>query len=230
MKDSFTVRDLPSSERPRERLLRMGEDVLSTQEILALVLGKGVKGESVMLAAQRLLSTFGNLQGIANASSEELMRLKGIGPAKAAQLKASFELGRRIECGDMQLSPSNVVSNPKTVVKHLSSRLRGKKKEHFWVLLLNTRNQVIRDCEISVGSLDASIVHPREVFKEAITASAASVLFVHNHPSGDPTPSQEDVELTKRLVEVGDLVGIEVLDHVIVGSKEYVSLKSRMLM
>jgi len=224
MKKSFTIHDLPTSERPRERLQKFGVEALSAQEILALILGRGIAGESVIVTAQRLLSQFGNLRGIATASTEELSQVKGIGTAKASQIKAAFELANRLEdysaAGDKPL-----VKTPDDVVSVVRSRLRGKKKEHFLALLLDTRSQLIKVSEISIGSLDTSIVHPREVFKEAISASAASVIFVHNHPSGDPEASEDDIELTKRLAKAGEIVGIDVLDHIIIGDKKYISLK-----
>jgi len=220
----MTIHDLPISERPRERLQKLGVDALSAQEILALILGRGISGESVMVTAQRLLSQFGNLKGIANASVEELSQVKGIGLAKASQIKAAFELANRLE-GYSEAGDKPLVKTPEEVVNLVRSRLKGKKKEYFLALLLDTRNQLIKVAEISVGSLDSSIVHPREVFKEAISASAASVIFVHNHPSGDPTASEDDIKLTKRLTEVGEIVGIDVLDHIIIGDKTYLSLK-----
>ena len=224
MKKSFTIHDLPTSERPRERLQKLGVDALSAQEILALILGRGIAGESVMVTAQRLLSQFGNLKGIAGASVEELSLVKGIGLAKASQIKAAFELANRLE-GYSEAGDKPLVKTPEEVVNLVRSRLKGKKKEYFLTLLLNTRNQLIKVAEISIGSLDSSIVHPREVFKEAISASAASVIFVHNHPSGDPTASEDDIKLTKRLAEAGEIVGIDVLDHIIIGDKNYLSLK-----
>ena len=224
MKESFTIHDLPVSERPRERLQKFGVEALAAQEILALILGRGIAGESVMVTAQRLLSKFGNLKGIASASVEELSQVKGIGLAKASQLKAAFELARRLE-GYSEAGEKLVVKTPEDIVGVVKSRLSGKKKEHFLALLLDTRNQLIRVAEISVGSLDTSIVHPREVFKEAISASAAAVIFVHNHPSGDPEASEDDIKLTKRLAQAGEIVGIEVLDHIIISDKNYLSLK-----
>ena len=224
MKKSFTIHDLPPPERPRERLLKLGAEALSAQEILALILGRGVRGESVMLTAQRLLSQFGNLQGIGNASVEELSQIKGIGIAKATQLKAAFELSKRLE--DYPERAKVVIKSPEDVVGQVRSKLKGKKREHFLTLLLDTRNQLIGVVPISIGSLDSSIVHPREVFKEAISASAASVIFVHNHPSGDPEPSEDDIKLTQRLVEAGKIIGIEVLDHIIVGDQAYLSMKA----
>ncbi len=224
MKKSFTIHDLPISERPRERLQKFGVAALSAQEILALILGRGVAGESVMVTAQRLLSQFGNLKGIASASVEELAQIKGIGVAKASQIKAAFELANRLE-GYSEAGEKPVVKTPEDVAGLVKSRLKGKKKEHFLALLLDTRNQLIKVAEISVGSLDTSIVHPREVFKEAISASAASVIFVHNHPSGDPEASEDDIKLTKRLAQTGEIVGIDVLDHIIICDKEHLSLK-----
>ncbi|MCX6011802.1 MAG: DNA repair protein RadC [Chloroflexi bacterium] len=224
MKKSFTIHDLPPSERPRERLQKLGAEALSAQEILAVLLGRGVSGESVMVTAQRLLSKFENLKGIAEASVEELSTVKGIGLAKAAQIKAAFELASRLE-GYAQAGEKTVVKTPEDVSGVVGGRLRGKKKEYFLALLLDTRNQLIKVAEISVGSLDSSIVHPREVFKEAISASAAAVIFAHNHPSGDAQASPDDIKLTKRLAEAGELVGIEVLDHVIIGDKKFLSLK-----
>ncbi len=224
MKKSFTIHDLPVSERPRERLQKFGVETLSAQEILALILGRGISGESVMVTAQRLLSQFGNLKGIANASVEELSQTKGIGLAKASQIKAAFELANRLE-GYSEAGEKPIVKAPEDVVGLVKGRLSGKKKEYFLALLLDTRNRLIKVSEISVGSLDASIVHPREVFKEAISASAASVIFTHNHPSGDPEASEDDIKLTKQLAQAGEIVGIDVLDHIIVCDKKYVSLK-----
>ena len=226
MKKSFTIHDLPVSERPRERLQKLGVEALSAQEILALILGRGIAGESVMVTAQRLLSRFGSLKGIAAASVEEMSQVKGIGLAKSAQIKAAFELASRVD-GYSEAGDKPIVKTPEDVASLVRGKLKDKKKEYFLALLLDTRNQLIRAAEISVGSLDSSIVHPREVFKEAIAASAASVIFVHNHPSGDPEPSEDDISLTKRLAQAGEIVGIDVLDHIIVGDKKYLSLKGR---
>ena len=228
MKHSFTVHDLPLSDRPRERLLKLGSEALSAQEILELILGRGTKGESVIVTAQKLLSQFGNLKNLASASIEELRQIKGIGPAKAAQIRAAFELSKRLE--DLPDEAANITfKSPEDVIKTARTLLKGKKKEHFLILCLDTRNHLIKTNVVSIGSLDCSIVHPREVFKEAISSSAASVIFMHNHPSGDPTPSADDIKMTKRLIEAGEIIGIDVLDHIVICDREHLSMKSKNL-
>jgi len=222
MPKSFTIRDLPKEERPRERLVKFGEQALSAQELLQLILGRGVSGESVVVTAQKLLTQFGSLQKLAEASIEELSSIKGIGLAKAAQLKAVFEIGRRLSLQNVNYRGKEITS-PEKVFNLIKSRLKDYHKEHFYVIALDSRNYSI--AEISVGTLNENIVHPREVFTEAIKNKAASVIFVHNHPSGDSQPSEEDIEITKRLVEAGKILGIEVLDHIIITKEGFFSFK-----
>ncbi|MBI2857534.1 MAG: DNA repair protein RadC [Chloroflexi bacterium] len=219
----MTIHDLPVADRPRERMQQYGADKLSAPEILALILGRGIAGESVMVTAQRLLSRFNDLKGIAAASLDELSEVKGIGLAKACQLKAACELANRLQGNSAD--DRTVVKTPEDVHGVIQARLKGQKREHFLALLLDTRGRLIRTAEVSVGSLDSSIVHPREVFKEAVLASAASVIFAHNHPSGDTEASQDDIALTNRLAQAGELMGIAVLDHVIIADAKFFSLK-----
>lgn len=227
MKKSFTINDLPPSERPRERLKKFGSEALSTQELLALILGRGIIGESVMVTAQRLLTTFGNVKAIAEASLEELSKVRGIGLAKAAQIKAAFELAKRSE---EEIKQKILIKTPKDVAKLVGPKLKDKKKEYFLIVALDSRNNLIKTSEISIGSLNANIVHPREVFKEAIQSAAASIILVHNHPSGDSEPSEDDLEMTKRLIESGKIIGINVLDHVIIAKNKVFSFKEENLL
>ena len=226
---SLTVRDLPLSERPRERLNRLGAEALSEQELLACILGRGIAGESVLVSAQRLLAAFGSVRGIAEASLEQLVGVRGIGVAKAVQLKAAVELARRIALA-VNDGHRVTVDSLEVAARLLRPHLVEQRKEHVVALLLDNRHRLIRMSPIAVGSLSASLVHPREVFKEAISASAAALIIAHNHPSGDPEPSAHDVELTARLSEAGRVVGIELLDHVIVAARGVVSLRSRGMM
>jgi DNA repair protein RadC len=221
---SFTLHDLPSSERPRERMQRLGAEILSAQELMAIILGKGIRGESVMITVQRLFDKFENLNNIATSSVEELRTIRGIGLAKACQIKASFELANRWDRSS-DAHEKQIVKTPEAAYLELKNKFRGKKKELFWAILLDTRNQIIKSAEISVGSLDSSIVHPRELFKEAITSSSSSLIVAHNHPSGNPEASQEDINLTKRLIQAGNIVGIEIIDHIIIGDGKYISMK-----
>jgi len=224
MSKSFTIHDLPKDERPRERLVKFGEQALSAQELLQLILGRGVAGESVAVTAQKLLTQFGSLQKLSEASIEELSAIKGIGLAKASQIKAAFEIGRRLSTQTPSYK-SKELTDPEKVYRLVKSKLKDYHKEHFYIIALNSRNHSI--AEVSIGSLNASIVHPREVFAEAIKNKAASVIFVHNHPSGDPEPSEDDLVLTKKLVESGKILGIEVMDHIIVVKNDFFSFKNK---
>ena len=227
MSKSFTINDLPKEERPRERLVKFGEQALSVQELLQLILGRGIAGESVVITAQKLLSQFGSLQKLAEASIEELFSVKGIGLAKATQMKAAFEIGRRLST---QATPykSKELTDPEKVYRLIKNKLKDYHKEHFYIIVLNSRNWSV--AEVSMGSLNASIVHPREVFAEAIKNKAASVIFVHNHPSGDPEPSEGDLITTKRLVEAGKILEIEVVDHIIITNNNFLSFKEHKLL
>lgn len=221
MEKSFTLHDLPKEERPRERLIRLGEQALSGPELLQLILGRGVAGESVAVTSQKLLSHFGSLQKLSEASVEELSQIKGVGLAKATQIKAVFEISRRIST---QTPPykSRELTNPEKVYKFMRSKIKDYKKEHLYMMALNTKSWSVG--EISMGTLDSILTHPREAFAEAIKNSASSVIFVHNHPSGNTEPSQEDIELTKRLVKAGEVLGIEVLDHIIITKENFRSI------
>ncbi|MFS0822539.1 DNA repair protein RadC [Bacillus sp. 1P02SD] len=226
MKSSaLMIRDYPQDERPRERLVSDGADSLSNHELLAILLRTGSKEELVIQLSNRLLHHFEGLRLLKDASVEEITSIKGIGKAKAVQIMAAIELGRRI--GKLQYEDRYVIRSPEDGAKYVMEDMRFLTQEHFVCLYLNTKNQVIHRQTIFIGSLNASIVHPREVYKEAFRRSAASIICIHNHPSGDPAPSREDIEVTKRLVECGRIIGIELLDHLIIGEHKYVSLKEK---
>ncbi|MEH7379788.1 DNA repair protein RadC [Bacillus sp. JJ1533] len=226
MKSSaLMIRDYPQQERPRERLVIDGADSLSNHELLAILLRTGSKDESVIQLSNRLLHHFEGLRLLKDASVEEITSIKGIGKAKAVLIMAAIELGRRI--GKLQYEDRYVIRSPEDGAKYVMEDMRFLTQEHFVCLYLNTKNQVIHRQTIFIGSLNASIVHPREVYKEAFRRSAASIICIHNHPSGDPAPSREDIEVTKRLVECGRIIGIELLDHLIIGEHKYVSLKEK---
>ncbi|MBO8172541.1 MAG: DNA repair protein RadC [Bacillaceae bacterium] len=222
---TLSLKEVPSEERPRERLIENGVERLTNTELIAILLRTGSRHLSAVALAQQVLSRSGGLRGLFDMSLGELTQLKGIGPAKAVQILAGIELGRRLS-RESRTSGSPLHS-PQAVADLLMEDLRYFSKEHFICLFLNTKNRVISRKTIFVGSLNASIVHPREIFKEAIRQSSASIICAHNHPSGDPTPSREDINVTKRLVKAGDIVGIDVLDHIIIGDTSYVSLKEK---
>lgn len=219
------LKDLPNDERPREKLLTRGVQSLSNAELLAILLRTGTKEDSVMRVAEKLLSEYqtNGLASIANLSPRDFSKIKGIGMVKAITVIAAMELGKRLAT-----NPTNeryVIRSPRDVADYMMARLRYENKEYFISMLLNTKNQVLASPTISIGSLNASIVHPREIFREAIHYAAASIILIHNHPSGDPNPSKEDLFVTEKLMEAGTLMDIAVLDHVIIGDNKYISLK-----
>ena len=222
---NVNIRDIEEAERPRERLLTLGSGVLSDADLIAVLFGSGSAGESVLETATRVARSV-NLRRLRQVAVEELLGVKGMGPARAAQLLAAAEIGRRLwPEGD----PIPLIRGPESVYE-LTHDIRSSNREHFVGFYLNSRNQVLRREIISIGSLNASIVHPREVFVPAIAVSAASLILAHNHPSGDATPSEEDLAITRRIQEAGRLLGIELLDHVVVARGTYVSFKERRLL
>ncbi|WP_127588023.1 RadC family protein [Paenibacillus koleovorans] len=223
--NTITLREIPHEDRPRERMLQHGGSVLSNAELLAILLRTGTVAESAVDLAGRLLVQAGGLRQLVDLSTEQLTEIKGIGEAKALQIQAGIELGRRLA---RTVQPEmRTIRSPKDVYGLLGEELRYLQKEHFVCLFLNTKNQVVGQETLSIGSLNASIVHPREVFLAAVKRSSASLICAHNHPSGDPTPSPEDIQISKRLAEAGQLLGIELLDHIIIGDRSHVSLKEQ---
>ncbi len=224
-RNSYRITDLDSSDRPRERLLNLGATSLSNAELIAILLRAGIEGMNVLQLAQKLLLDLGGLTGLHQAPLEALCERRGIGPAKASQLKAAIELGRRLSIASPQERP--VIQSPEDAASLLLYEMGALEQEHLRVLLLDTRNRVLRTVEVYRGSLNSSMIRIGEIFREAIRMNAAAIIVAHNHPSGDPTPSPEDVRVTKALVESGELMDIEVLDHLIIGKNRYVSLKSK---
>ncbi len=219
------IREMPPSERPMERLLEFGPEAVSTAELIAVIIRCGRRGESAVDVAVRVLSKFGTARKLATAGVHELLSIPGIGPVRAAQIVAAIELGRRVVVSEGE--PRLAISSAKDVADLLMPAMRYLEKEEFRTIFLDTRNRVIDNATISVGTLNSSIVHPREVFRAAIRVGSAGVILAHNHPSGDPAPSPEDIAITKRLVRAGALIGIEVLDHIIIGDNLYVSFKEK---
>jgi DNA repair protein RadC len=219
------IKDLPENERPREKLAKYGSEVLSNAELLAILIRTGTKNESAIDIAYKLLKHEDGIGFLVDSKTEELSGIYGIGPAKAAQLKAAVELGRRL--ASQTYKKEIYIRCSKDASNLMMEDMRYLKKEYMKAILLNIKCGLIGIEEISVGSINSSIVHPREVFAPAIKKSCASILLVHNHPSGDPAPSQEDLNITKRLAEAGKILGIEVVDHIIIGDGTYVSLKDK---
>jgi len=223
---NFKIKDIPPYERPRERLIKYGPEVLSNAELLAILIRTGTKNLSAIDLAHSIINHKG-LDFLCSCSFEDLSKIKGIGVAKAAQIKAAIELGKRLK--GLRNHNKVKITSPKDVFELLGEDMRYLKKEHFRVIMLNTKNVVMDIKDISIGNLNSSIVHPREVFCEAIKRSSFSIIICHNHPSGDPSPSQEDIDVTKRLYEAGKIIGIDLLDHIIIGDGCYISLKEKNL-
>lgn len=229
MNESRRLKDQPASERPRERLAALGADALSHAELIAILLRTGLKGANAVEVGALLLKKFGNLQSLARASIADLRQVPGIGRDKAVTLMAAFALARRM-AGELQYE-SPVLDNPESVVRLLREKNLARSVESLQVVLLNTRKRLIRVDEISNGTLDTLLVHPREVFRAAIAGNAAGIVLVHNHPSGDPSPSEADIRVTRDLIRAGQLLKIEVVDHIIIGlpaesrARDYASLR-----
>lgn len=220
-----TIRELPPDERPRERLAQWGASHLREYELLAILLRTGTAQMSALQLAQHLLDKFGGVRGVMHAKVAELATVKGMGLAKACQIAAAMELGRRVALSQFHERPQ--IRSPQDVYELMHLQFVAEKQEHFLAVLLDTKNRVLRSQTIFIGTLDSSLVHPREVYRAAVREGAACWIAVHNHPSGDPTPSPEDIAITKRLKEAGELLGIALLDHIIIGDGNYTSLRER---
>jgi len=217
------IKDMQQEDRPRERLIKKGSKALSNMELFAIIIRTGWLKENALNLANRLLKKY-NIISLSQATIGELVKIQGIGKAKACQIIACFELARRLNSYKAKKGELNpIFKSPKDVYRIFGPEMKLLKKECFKLIFLDSKNRMIRDKIISIGSLNASIVHPRELFRDAITEAAESIVIIHNHPSGDPKPSKEDLEMTERLINIGDLVGIKILDHIIIGNKSYTS-------
>lgn len=222
----MNIKEMPSFERPREKLLKEGRESLTTVEVLAVIIGNGIKERSALEVASEIISM--DKRGIsflAECRPEELEKIRGIGHVKACEILAAVELGKRIS--SRKAEERLVITSSQDVADIFMEKMRYYKKEHFISLMINAKGQIIEETKISIGDLCSSTTHPREVFVDAVRRSAGSVLFLHNHPSGDPEPSSVDIETTKRLVEAGNILGIPVLDHIVIGDGKFVSMKAR---
>jgi DNA repair protein RadC len=218
------IKDLPDSSKPRERFLKFGPEALSDAELFAIILRTGLVGENVMEMSNHLISKFGSLTKLFESSLSELQEIKGIGQNKAMQILAITELGKRY---DQEKNSVKKITCAEDVFKLFHARLKNKKQEHFYILMLDTKNNIIKEEEVTKGILDASIVHPREIFRSAIKNSASKIILVHNHPSGDPAPSAEDLDITEKLIKAGEEIGISVLDSVILGGEGWWGWKEK---
>lgn len=225
MGNLLKIMDLPQSERPQERLLRYGAEVLTNSELLAVILRTGTREHNVIELCSIILNRLGGLNGLFDSVPEDYMKINGIGKTKAAQLTAIVEISKRFK--SFKSGSEFKITKPQDISDLLMEEMKCLKEEHLKVIMLNTKNTVIYIKDISIGSLNSSIVHPREVFCEAIKRSSASIIICHNHPSGDPLPSNEDINITRRLKECSKLIGIDLIDHIIIGNGVYVSLKEK---
>jgi DNA repair protein RadC len=221
----YRISDLASSERPRERLAALGAEALSNAELIAILLRSGVEGMNVLQLAQKILLDLGGLTGLHRTPYEDLCHVHGVGPAKAAQLNAAIELGRRLSVADLEDKP--IIHTPEDAAAFVQYEMGAFEEEHLRTILLDTRNRVIKMAELYKGSLNTSVIRVGEVFRDAIRANAASIIVVHNHPSGDPTPSPEDVAVTRAIIDAGELLNIDVLDHLVIGKRSFVSMKAK---
>lgn len=220
---TVSIKDLSKDDKPREKLYKLGKDKMFDYELIAILIGSGSRDNDVISLSKRIFKYISKFQSINDLTVHDLLKIKGIGLSKACSIIAALEFSKRINVKESLKKFS--IDSPKTVADIFMNILKDELKEHFYVILLDTKNNIISWDEISKGDLNSSIVHPREVFKYALKWSANSLICLHNHPSGDPTPSNEDIKITKRLFSVGDLVGVKVLDHIIIGYNRYVSLR-----
>ncbi|MGO5066014.1 JAB domain-containing protein [Clostridium sporogenes] len=225
MHNNFKIKDLPKNERPQERLIRYGAEALSNSELLAVILRTGTKNQNIMMLASSLIKETGGLDQLFNQSIEELTKIKGIGVTKAVQILALSEISKRFKT--YKSGNEYKISTPLDVSNLVMEDMKYLRQEKLKVLILNTKNIVTYIRDIFIGTLNSSIVHPREIFCEAIKKNGASIIICHNHPSGDPTPSKEDINITLRLKECGKLIGIDLLDHIIIGENKYISIKAK---
>ncbi|MBY6836654.1 JAB domain-containing protein [Clostridium botulinum] len=226
MENSLKIKDIPKNERPKEKLLSYGADTLNNSELLAIILKTGTKGENVLQLSNRLLSEFQGLDGILEASLDDITSIKGIKEGKASQILALAELFKRFRTFKSADRDIKIMS-PNDIAMLINGEMSLLKQEILKVIFLNTKNIVIGTKDVFKGSLNTSIVHPREIFKEAVNKSSAKIIICHNHPSGDPTPSKEDINITLRIKECGEIMGIQLLDHIIIGKNGFISLKEK---
>ncbi|MGG7098002.1 RadC family protein [Clostridium sardiniense] len=226
MDNYLRMLDIPENERPKEKLLRYGAESLSNPELLAIVLRTGTKGENVLNLSQKIIAELNGLNGILNASVKEMTKIKGVKEAKASQILAIAELFRRFNTYK-SFNEFKRITSPREVANMLYGEMGASNQEVLKLIILNTKNEVVKIKDVFKGSLNSSLVHPREIFNEAIRSSAASIIICHNHPSGDPTPSSEDIKVTTRINQSGEIIGIKLIDHIIIGRNNYVSLKEK---